>query len=455
MADPTAERIWDSALGHMQVHVTRPNYDTWLKDTKGLRIEGGSFVVGVPTEFVREWLGTRMRSLVTQTLGSIIGRPTQVSFEIMGRNGHNGHNGNGTGSLPLTNGNGVASAAVISSPSIQHKLNAKYTFDSFIVGDSNRMAAAAACAAAKQPGLSHNNPLFIFSQPGLGKTHLLQAIAQLGQKNARTAYVTAEHFTNDFVTAIAQGRADEFRRKYRTLQLLLVDDIQCLAAKDRTQEEFFYTFNDLHSEGCQLVFTSDRPPASIAGLENRLCSRFQWGLIADIQPPDEETRMAILQSKAADQGVELPHDVAVFLANRSRTNIRELEGSLNRVTAFAGLLNAPISTSLASRALAPLTTTRPSPADPQAVMKAVSSYFNVSLAQLSGKTRAKPIAEARHVAMFLLREDSELALKQIGLLLGHRDHSTVIHGVQKVANAMSTDPRVAEHLSEIRSLFSP
>jgi chromosomal replication initiator protein len=395
-----------------------------------------------------------MRSLVTQTLGSIIGRPTQVSFEIMGRNGHNGHNGNNghNGDLPLTNG--AVGGAVVSSPSVRHKLNSKYTFDSFIVGDSNRMAAAAACAAARQPGLSHNNPLFIFSSPGLGKTHLLQAIAHAAQPSVRTAYVTAEHFTNDFVTAIAQGRADEFRRKYRTLQLLLVDDIQCLAAKDRTQEEFFYTFNDLHSEGCQLVFTSDRPPASIPGLEGRLCSRFQWGLIADIQPPDEETRLAILQAKAADQGVELPGDVAVFLANRCRSNIRELEGSLNRVVAFAGLLNAPIATSLATRALAPLTTTRPSPADPQAVMKATSAYFNIPQAQLCGKTRAKPIAEARHIAMFLLREDAELALKQIGLLLGHRDHSTVIHGVQKVTNAMGTDPRVAEHLSEIRAMFS-
>ena len=451
MADPTAERIWDTALGQMQIHVTRPNYDTWLKDTKGLRIDSGSFVVGVPTEFVREWLGTRMRSLVSQTLGSIIGRPTQVAFEIMGRNGHNGSGV--SGDLPLTNGG--AATAVVSSPSQRRKLNPKYRFDSFVIGDSNRMAAAAACAAAQQPGLGHNNPLFIFSGPGLGKTHLLQAIAHLAQGSTRTAYVTAEHFTNDFITAISQGRADEFRRRYRTLQLLLVDDIQCLAAKDRTQEEFFYTFNDLHSEGCQLVFTSDRPPANIPGLQARLTSRFQWGLIADIQPPDEETRLAILQAKAVEQGVEVPRDVAAFLANRTRNNIRELEGSLNRVVAFAGLLTSPITTSLASRALAPLTTARPTPADPQAILKAVSAYFNLSLAQLSGKSRAKPIAEARHVAMFLLREDCELALKQIGLLLGHRDHSTVIHGVQKVTNALSSDPRLAEQLSDIRSQFSP
>lgn len=451
MADATAERIWATALGQMQIHVTRPNYETWLKDTKGIRIDGGSFVVGVPTEFVREWLGTRMRSLVSQTLGSIIGRPTQVAFEIMGRNGNNGNGVNGD--LPFTNNAG--STVVASKPSLRQKLNPKYTFDSFVVGDSNRMAAAAAFAAAEEPGRGPNNPLFIFSAPGLGKTHLLQAIAHLAQAKVRTAYVTAEHFTNDFITSIAQGRGDEFRNRYRTLQLLLVDDIQCLAAKDRTQEEFFYTFNDLHSEGCQLVFTSDQPPASIQGLQARLTSRFQWGLMADIQPPDEETRLAILQAKAVQQGVEIPRDVAAFLANRNRTNIRELEGSLNRVVAFAGLMTSPITTSLATRALAPLTTTRPTTADPQAVLKAVSGYFNLSMAQLSGKTRAKPIAEARHVAMFLLREDCELALKQIGLLLGHRDHSTVIHGVQKITNGLNTDARLAEQLSDIRALLSP
>jgi chromosomal replication initiator protein len=392
-----------------------------------------------------------MRSLVSQTLGSIIGRPTQVAFEIMGRNGHNGPGTNGD--LPLTNGNGVGS--VVSSPSQRQKLNPRYTFETFVIGDSNRMAAAAACAAAQEPGLTHNNPLFIFSSPGLGKTHLLQAIAHQAQERFRTAYVTAEHFTNDFITSISQGRSDEFRRRYRTLQILLVDDIQCLAAKDRTQEEFFYTFNDLHSEGCQLIFTSDRPPANIPGLQARLSSRFQWGLTADIQPPDEETRLAILQAKATEQGVAMPRDVAAFLANRSRNNVRELEGSFNRVVAFAGLLTSPITTGLASKALAPLTTARPTPADPQAILKAVSTYFNLTLAQLSGKSRAKPIAEGRHVAMFLLREDCELALKQIGLLLGHRDHSTVIHGVQKITNALSTDPRLAEQLSDIRSSFSP
>lgn len=448
MGDPTAQRIWDAALGQLQIHVTKPNYDTWLKDTQGLRYGDGQFVVGVPTEFVKEWLATRMRTVVSQTVGGILGQSTDIAFEIIGRNG-NGHTPLPVEQLPL---NGEAAQAVISSPVPRQRLNPRYTFRSFVVADSNRMAAAAALAAAERPGEDYN-PLFVYSSPGLGKTHLLQAIAHKALETGRDAlYITAEQFTNEFVTAIAQGRADEFRRRYRTVQLLLVDDVQFLASKGRTQEEFFYTFNDLHCDGCQLVVASDRAPSAITGLEGRLCSRFQWGLVADIQPPDEETRLAILRTKALEQKVEIPDEVSRFLADRSRENIRELEGSLNRVVAYARLTNARISIDVAAKALAALTPTLSGPADPHAITRAVSHYFGVPLQALSGKSRAKPIAEARHVAMYLLREDGELALKQVGLLLGHRDHSTVIHGVQKIAQMLISDPRLGIQLSEIRAL---
>ena len=366
MADPTAQRIWDTALGQLQIHVTRPNYDTWLKDTQGLRFGDGQFVVGVPTEFVKEWLATRMRSLVSQTIGSIMGQPTDVAFEIIGRNGNvNGHApvAVATEDLPLANGS--AAQAMISSPVLRQRLNPRYTFRSFVVADSNRIAAAAAAAAAEKPGEDYN-PLFIYSSPGLGKTHLLQAIALRAAQAGRNAlYVTSEQFTNDFVTAIAQGRADEFRRRYRSVQLLLMDDIQFLASKGRTQEEFFYTFNDLHSNGCQVVVASDRSPTAISGLEGRLCSRFQWGLLADIQPPDEVTRLAILQCKAHEQKVDVPPDVARFLADRARDNVRQLEGLLNRVVAYARLTSAPIGLQVAARALAALTPTIAAPSDPQ------------------------------------------------------------------------------------------
>jgi chromosomal replication initiator protein len=449
MADATAQRIWNTALGQLQLHVTRPNYDTWLKDTEGLRVEPGHFVVGVPTEFIREWLGTRMRSLVCQTVGGIMGRPTEVSFEITG-NGHSNGNGHLETTLPLA-GAASPAQAVISSPMPQQRLNPRYSFKSFVVADSNRMAAAAACQASENPGADYN-PLFIHSTPGLGKTHLLQAIAQHAIQSKKVAlYVTSEQFTNDFVTAIAKGRADEFRRRYRSPQLLLVDDIQFFAGKGRTQEEFFYTFNDLHSNGCQVVAAGDKPPASINGLEARLCSRFQWGLVTDIQPPDYETRLAILKAKAAEQRIELPQDVARLLAERAPDSIRELEGLLNRVLAYANLIHAPVTLDCAARALAALRPVVSTPPDANLLLQAVSSYFGISLQALAGKSRARPIAEARHTAMYLLREDAQLALKQVGLLLGHRDHSTVIHGVQKVSRALSTDPRLGSQLSEIRN----
>ncbi|MDO8616634.1 MAG: chromosomal replication initiator protein DnaA [Dehalococcoidia bacterium] len=455
MADPTAQRVWDTALGQLQIHVTRPNYDTWLKDTQGLRVGEGQFVVGVPTEFVKEWLATRMRGLVSQTIGGILGQPTEVAFEIIGRNGSaNGRAAAAVVSEDLPLANGSAAQAIISSPVLRQHLNPRYNFRSFVVADSNRMAAAAAAAAADRPGEDYN-PLFIYSSPGLGKTHLLQAIALRAAHASRNAlYVTSEQFTNDFVTAIAQGRADEFRRRYRSVQLLMVDDIQFLAGKGRTQEEFFYTFNDLHSNGCQLVVASDRPPAGIPGLEGRLCSRFQWGLIADIQPPDEETRLAILQAKSREQKVDVPADVAHFLSDRARDNVRQLEGLLNRVVAYARLTSSAISLAVAARALAALTPTVSAPSDPQTIMQAACSYYNVTLQALVGKSRAKPIAEARHMAMYLLREDAELALKQVGLLLGHRDHSTIIHGVQKVARGLISDPRLSAQLADIRTQIS-
>lgn len=448
MADPTAARIWNTALGQLQLHVTRPNYDTWLRDTKGLRVEPDSFVVGVPTEFVKEWLATRMRSLVSQVVGAILGRPTEVAFEIIGRNGHSSSDIDSA--LPLTNGANPAQPA-ISSPLPRQRLNPNYTFKSFVIADSNRMAAAAACRASEAPGADYN-PLYIYSTPGLGKTHLLQAIAQQATATHKTAlYVTSEQFTNDFVAAIARGRADEFRRRYRTPQLLLIDDIQFLVGKTRTQEEFFYTFNDLHSNGCQVAVAGDRPPASITGLEARLCSRFQWGLVADIQPPDVETRLAILQSKAAHQRVDLPNSIARFLAERAPDNIRELEGLLNRVVAYANLTRAALTLDCAARALTALKPAVLPPADPNALLNAVSSYYGISIAALAGKSRARPIAEARHTAMYLLREDAQLALKQVGLLLGHRDHSTVIHGVQKIAHSLALDSRLAAQLAEIRN----
>src|SRR3990170_8840608 len=353
MEDSTATRVWDTALGQLQLQVTRPNFDTWLKDTVGLRSENGSFIIGTPSDFVSEWLSAKMGPVIAKTVSGILGRPVSLRFQVVAPPG----NGNGHGcaaDLPPLEGT-PSTAAVISSPAPTKKPTAKFTFERFVIGDSNRLAAAAALAAADQPGAVYN-PLFIYGGPGLGKTHLLQAIAhRLSSAQRPALYVTSEQFTNDFVPAIAQNRSDEFRRRYRSPRVLLVDDVQFLAGKDRTQEEFFHTFNDLHGDGCQVVLTCDRQPRTVTGLEDRLCSRFQWGLIADIQPPDEETRLAILKSKALEQRIQIIPEVARLLVDRAQDNIRELEGFLNRIAAYASLTRSPITVDIAHQALDALT----------------------------------------------------------------------------------------------------
>ena len=296
------------------------------------------------------------------------------------------------------------------------------------------------------------NPLFIYGGTGLGKTHLLRAIAHRSANgDRRVIYITSEQFTNDFLTAIAQNRQDNLRHKYRSADVLLVDDIQFLSGKEHTQEEFFHTFNDLHAAGCQLVLTCDRPPKAIIGLQTRLCSRFHWGLIADIQPPDKDTRLAILRVKALEQQMNITPEVAQLIADRAQDNIRELEGLLNRVTAYARLARSPIDERLASLALNALTPPpSSSPPSPDTIIQCVARYFNTSPEALIGPSRVKPVTEARHIAMYLLREDAQLPLKTIGHLLGNRDHSTVIHGCRKASTYLNTPTR-QQQLTEIRS----
>jgi chromosomal replication initiator protein len=456
MREAPAHRVWDTALGQLQLQVTRPNYDTWLKDTVGLAAENGSFVIGTPNDFVSEWLSAKMGPVIAKTVGAILGREVKLRFQVITP----AANGNGNGNAhepeaPPLNG-AEPGSPVATSPAPRKRLNAKLTFERFVTGDSNRLAFAAASAVAEQPGQIYN-PLFIYGGPGLGKTHLLQAIAHRAARvGHRALYTTCEQFTNDFVNAIGQGRQDEFRRKYRSLDLLLIDDVQFLVGKDRTQEEFFHTFNDLHDEGSQVVLSSDNAPKTIAGLEKRLCSRFQSGLIADIQPPDEETRLAILRFKASEQHLQLSPEVAQLLADRAQDNVRELEGYLNRVAAFASLTRRPITLEVACLALTALTPPESdAPPAPEAIIEGVARYFNVPADALPGLTRAKPVAEARHFAMFLLREYAQLPLKQIGRLLGNRDHSTVIHGSRKISTYVHTAKgrrQLNELLAQVRAM---
>jgi len=438
--------VWDTALGQLQLQVTPPNYDTWLKDTVGLADDNGSFLVGTPSDFVSEWLRAKMGPVIASTVSRILSHEVSVRFQVITPG--SGDNGRQEEPPPLATASPIANTA---SPSPSRKLNATFTFERFVIGDSNRLAAAAALAAAKQPGEVYN-PLFICGGTGLGKTHLLHAI---GHHNAnrerRVIYITSEQFTNEFITAIAQGKQDDFRHRYRSADILLMDDIQFLSGKERTQEEFFHTFNDLHTGGCQLVLTCDCLPTALSGLQSRLRSRFQWGLIADIQPPDEETRFAIVHSKALKQRLHITPAVAQLIAAHAHDNIRELEGLLNRVAAYARLTRSPIDERVTCLALNDLTPPpASSPPAPEAIIQGIAHYFNTSLQALTGPSRAKPIAEARHIAMYLLREDAHLSLKAIGHLLGNRDHSTVIHGWRKISTSLN-NLEGRQQLTEIRS----
>ena len=453
MKTRTAEEIWSAALGELQLQVNRANYDTWLRDTHGLSYEGSRFMVGTPTNFATEWLERRMSSLIKKTLMGILGHQIDLSFELMKTNG----------SMEYASAQPAASAVAVAYPPANPsngyswripsaKLNARYTFSSFIVGNCNRLAHAAAQGVAENPTQAYN-PLFLYAGTGLGKTHLLHAVGHvvMNRPDAKILYVTGEQFTNDFVNALKSNSIEDFRNKYSSLDLLLMDDIQFIAGKEQTQEVLFHTFNDLHNAGRYIVISSDRHPKSMPLLEDRLQSRFQWGLIADIQPPDLETRLAILRTKAEEQKAEVPHEVLDFIARRVQKNIRELEGSLNRVVAYARLARVPLTVDMASQFLSDMNSSasrRTLTIDQ--VVGAVSASFQVELSLLKGTRRDKHIALARQVAMYLLREEMQKSWAEIGRELGGRDHTTILHGYNKIATGINISAELRRQVLEIR-----
>ncbi len=454
---PAAD-IWKAALEELQIKVSPANYQTWLKNTVGLSLNDGCFTVGVPSSFITEALEKRLNPLIEKTLTGIAGKPLKVQFQV--------HLGNGDEELAPPVPSAPASTNYKQRTGAP-KLNRRYTFTTFIVGSCNRLAHAAAMGVAENPGNrltlaagmnvaeSHSNsynPLFIYSGSGLGKTHLLHAIGWVALRSCpRVMYVTAEQFTNEFITAIRERRSDDFRNKYRSVDVLLIDDIQFIAGKEQTQEGLFHTFNDLHTANSQIVISCDRPPKSLSLLEDRLRSRFEWGLIVDMQPPDLETRVAILQTKAEEQKTTVPTEVLDFIARRIQKNIRELEGALNRVMAYARLTKLPLTAELASQALADITSDAHKRAlTPETVKNVVASFFGIPADTLTGKRRDKPTSMARQMAMFLLREELQCSWTQIGRELGNRDHSTIIHGYQKMADEVNVDHVMRRDLLEIK-----
>ena len=457
----SAAQLWQSVLGHVQLQVTRPIYDTYLRDTVGVRYNGGRLSVAAPSDFATEWLSLKLRPLIMQTLAQITGSSMQVTFEVIGAPGPV----TGTPQQILyVNGrhdapdeapsHSIYHDSDRSSGSVRYvppRLNERYTFETFVEGDNNRLALAACVGAAEHPGATYN-PVFLYGGVGLGKTHLLHAMGHaLLNRGMRVIYVTSEQFTNDFVGSIRERHSDEFRARYRNADLLLIDDIQFIAGKEQTMEEFFHTFNDLHSHGRQIVITSDQPPKKVNGLQDRLISRFEWGLIADIQPPSPEMRLAILQEKARLLGRHIPEDVLSFISDRIRENVRELEGSLNRVVAYADLTGAEITLELAWKALGEYPSAqRRRNVTPEDILDAVAGYFQLRPAQLGGPARDKHLAHARQIAMYLLHEDGQRPLTEIGRILGKRDHTTVMYGCKKIEAARVIDPDLRRHIQEIR-----
>ena len=450
MNEQSTREIWKAVLGELQLQLPRPTFETWLKHTDGVSYDEHQFVVEAPTPFAVAWLERRMYNAIQKTVEKVTDRPLDVVFRV--RQGHEAENGSVTSSgQTLELESGQDEIQVKPQAQLPAAFNPKYTFDSFVVGPSNQLAYSAARAVADAPGKSYN-PLFIYSGVGCGKTHLLHAIGHAAaSRGLAVRYVTSEQFTNDFITSIGNRTTEAFRQRYRSVEVLLLDDVQFMSGKEQTHESFFHTFNDLHNSGHQVVITSDRPPKALALLQDRLRSRFEWGLLADIQPPDLETRMAILVSKAKNLGIRVGESVIELIAKRVHKNVRELEGSLNRMVAQAELMSEPITVQSASRILEELTAdTERHAIDPERILEAVSNHFRVGTDSLLARGRTQKIAHARQVAMYLLINELEMTPTQVGRLLGGRDHATVIHGAGKINGEINEDTHLRRDVLSIK-----
>ena len=439
MAARSAQEIWEAALGELQIQVSKPNYRTWFKKTIGLSYQGNQFVIGVPNTFAAEYLEKNQRSLIEKSLLGLTSPGVQVVFQVNGRS----LNQHGTAATETT---------LPSAPTVYTRLNPNYVFDSFVEGNNNRLARGASLAVAQNPGHSYN-PLFIYGGAGLGKTHLLHAIGQAATCNHINVICTsAEQFTNEFVSALRDKSTEEFRNKYRSIGMLLIDDIHFIGGKEQTEESFFHTFNELHNTNRQIVITSDCPPRSMPLLEERLRSRFEWGLIVDIQPPDFETRLAILHSKARLRGADIASDVLEFIARQTDSNIRVLEGSLNRVVAFARLIGEAPTVNIAATALEDIANKEPvaDTITADAIVEAVAESFQMGKEELLGRRRDKDTTLARRLAMYLFRHETNYSLAQIGQVLGNRDAASVTTACKKIAGDIGASSYLKRKIRDIR-----
>jgi chromosomal replication initiator protein len=445
-----AEQAWQAALGQLQMEMPKAAYDTWVKNAELVAYEDGAFIIGVGNSYARDWLESRLSSTVIRMLTGIMNRTVAVRFVVWQDSDDGLESQDRTHQEDnLNNSSNSANYPDELLGGSSPTLNARYNFDNFVVGPSNRLAHAASMAVAEKPAQAYN-PLFLYGGVGLGKTHLLHAVGNLcARRKQNVLYVSSEEFTNDLINAIRTHTTQAFRDKYRRIDVLLIDDIQFIAGKESTQEEFFHTFNTLHGQDKQIVITSDRPPKALITLEERLRSRFEWGLTADIQAPDFETRLAILEARVEWSGYQLPEGILDTIARRVQSNIRELEGALTRIMAFSNLSGLPITPQLLDSALADLLPRR-SEVQPDQIVSVVAKTYNLTIDRILGRDRSREVALPRQIAMYLLREEANISLPQIGMTLGGRDHTTVLYGCEKVADMLERDDRLRRKMIEIR-----
>jgi chromosomal replication initiator protein len=449
----TAAEAWSRILQSARTKLPEPTYRIWLAETQPLALSQDLLAVGAGSEFAAEWIEDKYGRMLADVAESVLGRRLTISFQ------HHPTSRServATGPLPATPAPPPHPQEVVSPPPrpLGAPLNERYTFDRFVVGANNQLATAAARAVAESPARMYN-PLFIYGGVGLGKTHLMHALGHvlLGRDaTRRVAYVSSEWFTNDLIASIQDGRMSDFRRRYREIDLLLIDDVHFLGEKERTQEEFFHTFNALYEAQRQIVLTSDRPPKEIPGLEERLVSRFEWGLVADIRSPDLETRVAILRKKAEEGEISIADEVLEYIARNCRSNVRELEGAVIKLLAYSSLTQRDITSELAREALGGVLAPE-GERTPEAIRKRVAETFGVPVENMVSRRRTKEVTVPRQVAMYLMRELLDLPLAQIGNHFGGRDHSTVIHSVAKVEQDLETDPALRERIDALRAEF--
>ncbi len=446
--DAGMSKLWEDTLTHLELNLSSQHFSTWIKPLKLVKVEQGMVYLEVPNRFVLDWVKDNYSKLIQKILEELSAVSYQLQFSVTGqaRDGlPRSSEIPATPALPVNNQQKAVNSADLN-------LNRKYTFEEFVSGSSNQFAYAAAMAVANNPATTYN-PLFIYGAVGLGKTHMVNAIGNAILKKSpqmRICYYTSEKFMNELINSLRYNRMDEFRNKFRSMDVLLIDDIQFIAGKERTQEEFFHTFNALYESHKQIIVTSDKFPKDIPGLEERLRSRFEWGLIADIQPPDVETKLAILKMKAEQNSIKLPEEVALFLANSVCSNVRELEGYLIRIGAYASLTSTPVSLEMAREVLKDILVERNKELTVEEIVKRVSSHFNIKISDIKSAKRLKAVVLPRQIAMYISRQLTSSSYPEIGERFGGKDHSTIIHAIRKIERLMEEDFQLRSTIENLK-----